>query len=272
MIERRNPHLMRLYLGLFFFLLFLPLIVIIGMSFNSSRYGTLPFEFTTEWYSSLFDNRKLFDATWNSVQLSLLVGASAAAFGTLLSLWLVRYAKRLAVLVSGLLVTAITVPMLILGVAMLLVLTAIGIGRSYVGMYLGCLTLSLPFVVMTVTARLRAMDRSTEEAAASLGASPSKVFMRITLPQIAPAVAGGTLLGTMLCFNNFIIQYFLAPFGVQTLPLELYTSVRTGYSPEINALAALIVLVSVLFALIVQRLARARSQPRVSQSDEGFGS
>jgi ABC-type spermidine/putrescine transport system permease subunit II len=245
---------MRAYLLLAFVLLFLPLAIVVLMSFNASPYGTLPFEFTLAWYGQLAEQSALIDATLLSVELSALVAAVAAVLGTLLSLWLARYARRGVGFVNGLLVSAVTVPWLILGVAMLLVLNAIGLGRSYVSMFLGSLATSLPYVVLLVTARLRELDPAVEDAARSLGAPPAQVFLRVTMPLIASAVGGGALLAFMVCFNNFVIQYFLAPFGIRTLPLEIYTLVRVGYRPDINALATFIVAATMLAVIALDRL------------------
>lgn len=253
--EKRMSPLLRAYLVLVFCFLFAPLVVVIGMSFNASPYGTFPFSPTLRWYHQLFAEGSLFHATFLSVEIGLLVAGTAALLGTMLAIWLVRHGGRLAPWVSGVLISAITVPWLILGVAMLLVLNAIGIGRSYVSIYLGCLAVSLPYVVLVVSARLQEMDLSVEEAARSLGAKPLQVFGRVTVPLIAPAIAGGALMAFMVCFNNFTIQYFLAPFGVQTLPLEIYTLVRVGYKPDINALAAIIVVVTLVFVAALQWLA-----------------
>jgi ABC-type spermidine/putrescine transport system permease subunit II len=246
--------IMRLYLITTFALLFLPLAVVVVMSFNASPYGTLPFEPTLLWYGQLARQSALIGATLLSAELSAAVALVAAVIGTLLSLWLVRYARRGFVFVNALLVSAVTVPWLILGVAMLLVLNAVGLGRSYTSMFLGSLATSLPYVVFLVVARLQELDPSIEDAARSLGARPPQVLVRVTVPLIAPAVGGGALLAFMVCFNNFIIQYFLAPFGVRTLPLEIYTLVRVGYRPDINALATFIVGATISVVVALQRL------------------
>lgn len=235
--------------------LFIPLVVIVLLSFNTSPYGTLPFFFTTHWYKVLFAGSGLLGPTWLSLRLSFLVAVSAAVFGTMAALWLDRYAGRLAAsLFNAVLVSAITLPWLILGLAMLLVMNAIGIGRSHVSIYLGLLATTLPYVVFIVRARLSALDRGLEDAARSLGSGPLRTFLLITTPLMMPAIVAATLIAFIVSFNNFLIQYFLAPFGVQTLPLKIYTLVRVGYLPDLNALATLIVAATLLIVLLLHRL------------------
>lgn len=235
--------------------LFLPLAVIVLLSFNASPYGTFPFHGTLQWYRTLFVESELLAPTWLSLKISALVAASAAVLGTMGAVWLYRSAgtTRRAIF-SGALLTAITVPWLILGLSMLLVLNQIGLGRSLVSIYLGLLATSLPYVVFIVANRLRAIDPDLDHAARSLGATPTASFLRVTAPLAAPAIASGTLIAFVISFNNFLIQFFLAPFGVQTLPLKIYTLIRVGYLPDLNALATLIVVLTCALILLLNAL------------------
>jgi len=242
-------------LGFALAVLFVPLLVIVLLSFNTSPYGTLPFHFTGRWYGALFANSDLLGPTWLSLRLSFAVAASAAVFGTTAAIWLNRRAGRLSALAfKSVLISAITVPWLILGLAMLLVMNAIGLGRSLFSIYLGLLATTLPYVVFIVAARLEAIDLDLEHAARSLGAGPVATFLRITTPLALPAIVSGTLISFIVSFNNFLIQYFLAPFGVETLPLKIYTLIRVGYLPDLNALATLIVGATFLVILLLHRL------------------
>ncbi len=235
--------------------LFIPLLVIVLLSFNTSPYGTLPFHVTARWYGVLFTSSGLLGPTWLSLRLSVAVAFSAAVLGTMAAVWLDRHAGRFAALAfRGVLVSAITVPWLILGLAMLLVMNAIGLGRSLFSNYLGLLATTLPYVVFIVAARLGAIDRDLEHAARSLGAGPVGGFLRITAPLTLPAIVSGTLIAFIVSFNNFLIQYFLAPFGTETLPLKIYTLIRVGYLPDLNALATLIVGVTIVMILVLYRL------------------
>jgi ABC-type spermidine/putrescine transport system permease subunit II len=245
---------MKVALGLTLFVLFAPLAVIIALSFNASQFGTLPFHFTLHWYEELFSKSNLISPTGLSVRVSLEVAVTAVVTGTLAALWLTRRAGRIgSAVLNGVLLSALTVPWLVLGVAMLLVVNAIGLGRSMFSIYLGLTAITMPYVTFLVVNRMRGIDPNLEQAARSLGASPIQAFLRVTLPLTMPAIAGGGLIAFMVAFNNFLIQYFLAPFGVQTLPLEIYTLIRVGYQPDLNALATLIVIATVTIALLLDR-------------------
>jgi len=236
-------------------ILFVPLAIIILLSFNTSPYGTFPFVATLKWYRALFTDSGLLGPTWLSVELSVAVAGSSALLGTMAAVWLDRRASGVGGPVFRLaLLSAITVPWLILGLAMLLVVNAIGLGRSLFSIYLGLVATTLPYVVFIVAARLQALDRDLDHAARSLGASPFTSFLRVSAPLILPSIVSGTLLSFMVSFNNFLIQYFLAPFGVQTLPLKIYTLIRTGYLPDLNALATLIVAVTCVLIAVLHRL------------------
>ncbi len=252
--EAISPAMMAM-LGLSLVILFVPLVIIILLSFNTSPYGTLPFQGTLKWYAALFTDSGLLGPTWLSLQLSCLVAVSAAVLGTMAAIWLDRRASRIGgTLFRVALLSAITVPWLILGLAMLLVMNAIGIGRSLFAIYLGLLATTLPYVVFIVAARLHTLDPDLDHAARSLGAGAITTFLRISVPLIIPSILSGTLISFMVSFNNFLIQYFLAPFGVQTLPLKIYTLIRVGYLPDLNALGTLIVGVTCIVIAVLHRL------------------
>jgi ABC-type spermidine/putrescine transport system permease subunit II len=252
--DRRRDWPWITYLVFIVLLLLAPLGIIILMSFNSSLYGTFPIHWSTEWYTSLVHQSALLSATWLSLELSAEVAIASAVIGSMLAIWMVRFGRRLVPVVQGILVTTMTVPWLILGISMDVVLDAAGLERTYFTLFLANLAVLLPFSAILVAARLASLDPSLEEAAGSLGARPTSVIMRITAPQLAPAIIGATIIAFVFCFNNFVIQYFLVPFGVQTLPLEIYDSVKQGYSPVINALGTVIVAITIVVLVALQRL------------------
>lgn len=235
-------------------LLFVPIAVIVALSFNESKFGALPFEPTLKWYEELLSNSDLFLATVRSLELSIGVALTVAVIGTGLALWMARRPGRGAMLVNGGLVASVAIPWLILGVSLLNLATATGLGRGWPAMYLGSLVTSMPYAVLLIVVRLRELDPSMAEAAESLGARQATVIRRILIPLVRPAILGGSLMGFTICFNNFVIQYLLAPFGVRTLPLEIFTLVRTGYQPDINALSTVILVFTLLLILVLQRL------------------
>ena len=250
----------RVAAGVVYLVLFLPLFIIIALSFNSDRYGNLPFHFTVHWYRVLTADEALLHATWISLVLSVAVAVFCVIVGVAASIWQAdggRSAPRNSL--SGLLLIALTLPWLILGLGMLMVFNALGIGRSMVAMFLGLSAISLPYVVFIVTARLKSISSSLTDAARSLGATPRAAMVRVTLPLAGPAIASAALMAFMVAFNNFLIQYFLAPFGQDTLPLRIYNLVKVGYTPDLNALATYIVLatIAIVVALNVFGLRQA---------------
>ncbi len=245
---------LRAWLALVFVALFAPLVVMAAMSFNASRYSTLPFHFSTTWYRALAEDDELVGSTWLSIELALVVTLAAAVVGTMLAVWLSRRGAFARVPVNASLIAAVTVPALVLAIAMLLVAERIGLGQSRTSLFLCCLTASLPYVVFIVGARLDAADPALADAARSLGAGPVATFLRVTVPIAFPAILAGSLMAFVICFNNFTVQLFLAPLGYQTLPVEIYTLVRVGVTPDVNALATFIVIGSVVLVVALQLL------------------
>ena len=252
---RKERHVViRIWMSVTYGVLFCPLVVIIVMSFNGTNYGMLPFAFTVDWYRYLFTQSELFPATWLSLRLSTIVCLSAVVVGTITALgvqYLPRSAARRFIVVSQL---PIVIPWLVQAIALLLLFNFLGIGRSYLSLYLGNLVVVLPYVIMMVAGRFAEADRTPEDAARMLGAGPVRVFMDILLPMLFPGILSGALMSFIVCFNAFCMQYFLSPFGVRTLPLEIFTLVRTGYKPDMNALATLLVVLSTVLVVLMNRL------------------
>lgn len=236
------------------FLLLFPLFAIILMSFNASKYGALPFEFSVRWYEQLFHSADLIQAAWYSLWFSVLVSAAAAVLGITASLALRRLSDRSNKVFPTLVNVPLIVPWLVQAVALLLLFNFAGIGKSFASLFFGCLVAVMPHSFLTTYSRVMTMDRYPEEAGRSLGASPMQIFRDITFPMIFPAVLSGWLMSFVLCFNCFSIQYYLAPFGTYTLPMLIYTKIRTGYDPDINAVAAIMMIVIVLVVIALNRI------------------
>jgi ABC-type spermidine/putrescine transport system permease subunit II len=252
-VRKRAPWL-KLMMVLTYLFLFAPIIVVMVMSFNTSQYGTLPFVFTTGWYQRLLSGVGLGKATWLSIWFSFLVTLAGSLVGILTSLGLRRLPEAWARRFISWLNLAVIIPWLVLGIALLMIFNFVGLGRSYTGMFLGNFVCVLPYVVMLVYPALMALDKNVEYAARTLGASPRRTLVTIVLPSLLPAILTSSLMAFMVCFNNFVIQYYLAPFGIRTLPMEIYNLVRVGYKPDINALATIMILVSVSLVLLVNKL------------------
>jgi len=247
---------LRVYLGLLLVFLYLPIAVMVLLSFNQSQFYELPIVWDTVWYQSLAHNDRLIRAGLNSVGLALANTVVATTLGTMTAIAFARYSFRGKILLEILLFPPITIPWLIIGISMLIFFFWVGIGRGLHAMLLGHVALSLPYVIMVVGARLKGHGPFLEEAAATLGASPWQAFWRVSLPVMAPAVVAAALFAFAISFDQFVISYFLAPPGTSTLPVEIYAAIRKGFTPEINAISTIIILFSMGLMLLFARLYR----------------
>ena len=236
--------------------LYLPIAVMVVMAFNESVLYELPLVPTTIWFERLAGNERLIGASVNSVGLALANTVIATALGTMAALAFARYTFRGRTLLRLLLFPPITIPWLIIGTAMLVMFFWIGIGRGLHAMLLGHVALSLPYVVVVVGARLASFGPELEEAAATLGANAWQTFRRVTLPMLAPGIVAAALFAFAVSFDQFVISYFLAPPGVSTLPVEIYSAIRKGFTPEVNAVSSIIIVVSMGVVLLFARLYR----------------
>lgn len=269
MTRRRWPLYTILTLGLAF--LYLPVLLLVIYSFNESRLVTVWSGFSTKWYGELLRNQQLLDAAWLSVRIAATNATFAVVLGTLAANALVRHGRFRGRGPFELLLTApLVMPEVIIGLSLLLLFVAmeqlIGWpqGRGFTTITIAHITFSMAYVAVVVRSRLSQMDRSLEEAAMDLGARPLRVYLSITLPLIAPALLSGWLLAFTLSLDDLVIASFVAGPGSTTLPMVIYSSVRMGVSPQINALATIIVLI-VSVGVIIAVLSMGRrslGQPR----------
>ncbi|MBK1869060.1 ABC transporter permease [Aestuariivirga sp. YIM B02566] len=243
----------KLYLGAVLVFLYLPIVVMIAMAFNRSALYEMPFTFDLVWFKALAQNDRLLQASWNSIWIACVNAAIATTLGTLAAYAFARYDFRAKRLLQILLFPPITIPWLIIGTSMLIFFFWTGIGRGLHAILLGHVALSLPYVIVVVSARFANFGPQLEEAAASLGATPWQTFWRITVPVLLPGIIAAGLFAFAVSFDQFVISYFLAPPGTSTLPVEIYTSIRKGFTPEINAISSIIILFSMGLMLIVAR-------------------
>ena len=253
--------------------LYLPVLLLVVYSFNASRLVTVWSGFSVKWYGELLHNRQLLDAAWLSIRIAATNATFAVVLGTLAANALVRHGRFRGRTGFELLLTApLVMPDVIIGLSLLLLFVALQqlvgwpAGRGFTTITIAHITFSLAYVAVVVRARLAQMDRSLEEAAMDLGARPLTVYQRITLPLIAPALLSGWLLAFTLSLDDLVIASFVSGPGATTLPMVVYASVRMGVSPQINALATLIVVfvaVAVTIAALTSRgLGSARTNCR----------
>ena len=256
-------------LALGYAFLYLPIVLLVTYSFNASRLVTGWGGFSTRWYGELVADQKVLDAAWLSLKVAVTSATAATLLGTLAAVMLVRFGRfRGRTLFTGLITAPLVMPEVITGLAMLLLFVAmeqsIGwpAGRSMLTIILAHVTFCLSFVTVVVQSRLAQMDLSLEEAAMDLGARPLKVFLVITLPIIAPALAAGWLLAFTLSIDDVVISAFVTGPGATTLPIVVFSKVRLGVSPEINALATVVVAVVSIGIAVAGRLAHRRERER----------
>lgn len=253
-MSRKFNRGIKIWMACIYGVIFLPILVIILQSFNATAYGKFPFRFTFEWYVYLFTESELFPATFLSLRLALSVCLSVMVIGTITAVGLQYLPVKLAGRFNMVAQLPITIPWLVQAISILLLLNFTGLGRSFTGMFFGNLIVVLPYVIMMVSGRFAGADRTPEDAARMLGARPLQVFRDVALPMLVPGIVSGGLMSFMVCFNAFAMQYFLAPFGVRTLPMEIFTLVRVGYKPDLNALATLLILLTTAIVVALNKL------------------
>ena len=248
--------LARVYQGLVFLLLYLPIAVLVAFSFNDSRSSLTWRGFTTDWYVKLIEDGDLLVAAGNSAVVALLAATCATVIGTLTALALYRYRFRGKTMAEGLVFVLIMAPEIVMGISLLILFVALGMGLGFTTVLLAHVTFCLPFVTVTVLARLNGFDRHLVEAAQDLGASELQTVARVILPMAAPALAVGWLLSFTLSLDDVIITTFVAGPDYELLPLKLYSMVRRGVTPEINALSTVLFVLTLIVAGLAQRLLR----------------
>lgn len=244
-------------LALGFLFLYVPILSLIVYSFNESKLVTVWAGFSVKWYFELFRDQQMIDAAKVSLKLAFLTACAAVVLGTMAAMVMTRFRSFRGKTVFSALITApLVMPEVITGLSMLLLFVALGdwFGffqqRSVATMWIAHVTFTVSFVTVIVSSRLAELDRSLEEAAMDLGANRLKVFFVITLPIIAPALFSGWLMAFTLSLDDLVISSFTSGPSSTTLPMKIFSSVRMGVSPKINALASLMILVVALAAVI----------------------
>ena len=231
-----------------FLFLYVPIFSLIIFSFNESRMVTVWSGFSFKWYGELFEDRQMLDAAWMSLKIAFYTACSAVVLGTMAALIMTRMRHyRGKTLFSGLITAPLVMPEVITGVSILMMFVAVGdllgnpIPRGVTTVWIAHVTFTVAFVTVVISSRLQDLDKSLEEAAMDLGANRVKVFFLITLPIIAPSLVAGWLLAFTLSLDDLVISAFTNGPGSTTLPQKVFSSVRLGLSPKINALASLLV-------------------------------
>jgi putrescine transport system permease protein len=264
-MRRFGPiNLASLALGLAF--LYLPIAILVIYSFNDSRLVTIWSGASLRWYRELFNDAAMLESASVSLRIALLSATAATVLGTLAALALTRGRRfRGRLLFSGMIYAPLVMPEVITGLSLLLLFVAVDIDRGFWTIAIAHTTLTLCFVAVVVQSRLVTFDTSLEEAAMDLGCPPLRTFLTVTLPLIWPAVASGWMLAFALSLDDLVIASFVTGPGATTLPIRIYSEVRLGVKPEINAVCTIMIAV-VAAGLVVASLLTKRSQVRSEQA------
>ncbi len=247
--------------------LYLPIIVLVVFSFNESRLVTVWAGFSTKWYQALFDNVSIQSVAWTTVKIAFLSALGATVLGTIAGLILAKFDRfRGKSLLTGMVYSPLVMPDVIIGISLLLMFVAMGINRGFWTITIAHITFSMCYVAVIIRARLSDFDQSTEEAALDLGCPPARIFFYVVLPIISPAVLSGFLLSFTLSLDDLVISSFTTGAGTTTLPIKIYSMVKLGITPEINALSTILIgLVAtgvLIFATMSNRQQRRRQRDR----------
>lgn len=250
-------------LTLGFAFLYLPMLILVIFSFNESRLVTVWAGFSTKWYGELMQNEAFLDAAWVTIKVALMSSTLATVLGTMAAFVLVRGGRFFGrTLFSGMIYAPLVMPEVITGLSLLLLFIAIGLDRGVITIVLAHTTFSMCFVSVVVSSRIASFDRSVEEAALDLGCTPFEAFRLVTLPLIAPAVISGWLLALTLSLDDLVIASFVAGPSSTTLPIKVFSSVRLGVSPEINALSSILIGLVTIGAITVSITSKRAAQKR----------
>ena len=258
-----RPRFLHVLMGLFLLWTFAPIAIVVLFSFNSGK-SLQNFEgFSTQWYSDFFGDQQLRDSLVASLEIALVTMVVATLLGSLLAFGLVRSRNRLSPVTNVMMLIPLVVPEIVAGVTALLLFTQIGMKLSLTTIILAHITFSISYVTVIVRGRLAALNREVEEAAMDLGATRFQTLRLVLLPALWPAILAAGLLTFALSFDDFVLSFFTTGEEVQPLPVRIYSSIRFGVTPTINAIGTLMLLVSVstiALALALPRILGRRGQ------------
>lgn len=240
------------YLFFIYLFLYLPIGVLIFLSFNDAKYSMIWHGFTWHWYQQLFQDSSLWSAAGHSFIVATLASSVASAFGLIAAATLYRYkfwGRRFLYILIFILIIA---PDIVLGTALLILFSVINMPLGFWSLLLAHITLCVPFVTVTIYSRISDLDRNIFEAAKDLGASESMIFLRIITPLLLPAIVSGWLLSFTLSLDDVIISYFVSGPEFQILPLQIFSMVRMGINPEINALCSILFAATAFIVMAAQ--------------------
>jgi spermidine/putrescine transport system permease protein len=233
---------------------YLPIVILIAYSFNSSRLNIVWQGFTLDWYAAIWRDRVLVSSLWNSLYVALVTTVLSVVLGTGGAWLLFRYRFPGVRLLSTLVFIPMIIPEVIMGVSLLIFFVAVQLELGFSTIIISHVTFCFPFVMVAVQARLAGLDPALEEAAQDLGATPWQAFRKILIPYLAPAILSGALMSFTLSLDELIVTYFTASAGTRTLPLEIFGRVKKGLDPTLNAISTVFILSTVMLVVVTELL------------------
>jgi spermidine/putrescine transport system permease protein len=246
------------YLGLIYSFLYFPILILIIYSFNNSKFSLAWKGFTLDWYRQLLDNQELLEVALNSLMIAVMSATVATLLGTLTAVALYRYHFFGKKVLYGLIYILIMSPEIVMGISLLILFIALSMPLGFWTLLLSHITFCIPFVAITVFGRLSGFNKHIIEAAKDLGAGEFATFRLVVLPMLMPAVIAGWLLSFTLSMDDVIISFFVTGPNFQLLPLKIYSMVKLGVKPEINALSTIMFIVTLILVIIAQSLLREK--------------
>ncbi|MEG0853214.1 MAG: ABC transporter permease [Angelakisella sp.] len=244
-----------IYLGLILLFMYLPVVVVVIYSFNVSKSDIQWLGFTLDWYKKMANNRVLMDALKNSLILAVCACSVSAVIGTIGAVGLARWSFRSKGLLENLAILPIMIPEIILGMVFLAFFSFLRLPFGMFTLIIGHTSFCIPYIFLVVKGRLVGLDPAISEAARDLGATETRMFFDITLPLIAPAVLSGTLLAFAMSLDDVVISFFVTGAQTNTLPIKIYSSIKFGVTPEINALCTVMLLITFTLIFVAGKIA-----------------
>lgn len=241
-----KKNLKNIFIGLVFIFLYLPIIILVIYSFNESKMNILFTDFTFKWYFILFKNNNLLEAFSNTMIIAISSTIISTVIGTISAVGLNKYDFPFKNLINGLIYIPIVIPEIVLGISLLSVYTLMKLELGMPTLILSHIAFSIPYVIVSVRSTLSSLTPQYEEAAQDLGASKLRTFFEITLPLIKPGIISGATLAFTLSLDDVVISYFTAGPSSNTLPLKIYSMIKTGITPDVNALSSLMLIVTII--------------------------
>ncbi|MGX2956738.1 spermidine/putrescine ABC transporter permease PotC [Ursidibacter arcticus] len=252
----------RVFNSLFMFVvyayLYIPIIILIVNSFNADRYGLTWKGFSWNWYERLFNNDTLIQAAFNSISIAFFAATLSTIIGALTSIALYRYKFRGKQAVGGMLFVVMMSPDIVMAVSLLALFMLVGVSLGFWSLLFAHITFCLPYVVITVSSRLKDFDGKMLEAAKDLGASEMVILRKILLPLLLPAIVSGWLLSFTISLDDVVVSSFVTSASYEVLPLKIFSLVKTGVTPEVNALATIMIIFSLALVILSQIIGRKK--------------